>query len=36
MQEWALQADKYDKIKNDGLWNKALQLSVIVPFPVSV
>lgn len=28
MQEWALQADKYDEIKNDGLWNKALQLSV--------
>ena len=30
MQEWALQADQYDKIKNDGLWNKALQLSVII------
>ena len=30
MQEWALQADKYDQIKNDGLWNKALQLSVII------
>ena len=28
MKEWALQADKYDAIKNDGLWNKALQLSV--------
>lgn len=28
MEEWALQADKYDAIKNDGLWNKALQLSV--------
>lgn len=30
MQEWALQADKYEKIKNDGLWNKALQLSIII------
>lgn len=30
MREWALQADKYDQIKNDGLWNKALQLSVII------
>lgn len=29
MQEWARQADEYDKIQNDGLWNKALQLSVI-------
>lgn len=29
MQEWAKQADKYDEIRNDGLWNKALQLSVI-------
>lgn len=28
MQEWARQADKYDEIKNDGMWNKALQLSV--------
>ena len=28
MEEWARQADKYDAIKNDGLWNKALQLSV--------
>ncbi len=28
MREWALQADKYDTIKNDGLWNKALQLYV--------
>ena len=26
--EWAKQADQYDSIKNDGLWNKALQLSV--------
>lgn len=30
MQEWARQADKYDEIKNDGLWNKALQLSVTI------
>ena len=30
MQQWAEQADQYDKIKNDGLWNKALQLSVII------
>lgn len=29
MQEWARQADEYEKIQNDGLWNKALQLSVI-------
>lgn len=30
MQEWARQADQYDSIRNDGLWNKALQLSVII------
>lgn len=30
LQEWAKQADKYEEIKNDGLWNKALQLSVII------
>ena len=30
MAEWAKQADEYEKIKNDGLWNKALQLSVIL------
>ena len=30
MQEWAKQADKYDEIRNDGLWNKTLQLSVII------
>lgn len=30
MQEWARQADRYDSIRNDGLWNKALQLSVIL------
>lgn len=29
MAEWAQQADKYDEIQNDGLWNKALQLAVI-------
>ena len=29
LNEWAKQADEYDKIQNDGLWNKALQLSVI-------
>jgi len=28
MQEWAKQADKYDEIKNDGLWNKTLQYGV--------
>lgn len=30
LEEWAKQADLYDQIKNDGLWNKALQLSVII------
>ena len=30
MREWAMQADKYDEIKNDGLWNKALQLAVTI------
>lgn len=29
LQEWASQADEYDKIQNNGLWNKTLQLSVI-------
>jgi len=29
LEEWARQADEYDKIQNDGIWNKALQLSVI-------
>ena len=28
MAEWAQQADKYDEIYNDGLWNKTLQISV--------
>lgn len=30
MAEWASQADKYDQIQNDGLWNKTLQLAVII------
>ena len=30
MLEWAEQADKYEQIKNDGIWNKALQLSIII------
>ena len=30
MQEWAKQADKYEEIKNDGLWNKTLQLAVTI------
>lgn len=29
MQEWARQADRYDAICNDGLWNKALQVYAI-------
>lgn len=29
LKEWALQADEYDKIQNNGLWNKTLQLAVI-------
>jgi len=28
LQEWAKQADEYDQIQNDGLWNKALQLTM--------
>lgn len=28
MKEWAAQADKYDDIYNDGLWNKTLQIAV--------
>ena len=28
MQEWARQADQYEEIRNDGLWNKSLQLYV--------
>lgn len=26
LEEWAKQADEYDSIKNDGLWNKTLQM----------
>ena len=29
MGEWAKQADQYDSIRNDGLWNKALQVYAI-------
>jgi len=29
LEEWAKQADSYDQIKNDGLWNKTLQLTAI-------
>lgn len=29
MEEWAKQADEYELIRNDGLWNKALQISAI-------
>ena len=29
LKEWASQADEYDKIQNNGLWNKTLQLAVI-------
>ena len=28
MEEWASQADKYDAIRNDGIWNKTLQTLV--------
>lgn len=28
MQQWAEQADRYDEIRNDGLWNKTLQMAV--------
>lgn len=28
IQEWASQADAYDRIQNDGLWNKTLQAAV--------
>lgn len=30
MREWALQADRYDKIKNDGTWNKILQIYAVL------
>lgn len=29
MLEWAKQADKYDEICNDGLWNKTLQMAAV-------
>lgn len=29
-EEWAKQADKYEEIRNDGLWNKTLQLAVTI------
>ena len=29
LQEWASQADEYDKIQNNGLWNKTLQIAAI-------
>lgn len=29
LEEWAKQADRYDEIRNDGLWNKALQIYAI-------
>lgn len=29
LREWAQQAEEYDRIQNSGMWNKALQLSVI-------
>jgi Zn-dependent protease with chaperone function len=28
LEEWAAQADKYNEIKNDGLWNKTLQMTI--------
>lgn len=30
MEEWASQADKYDAIRNDGIWNKTLQTLVTI------
>ena len=30
VQQWAKQADQYDVIKNDGVWNKTLQLAVTI------
>lgn len=29
LEEWAVQADEYDRIQNENLWNKALQIAVI-------
>lgn len=28
LEEWAKQADRYNEIKNDGLWNKTLQMTI--------
>lgn len=30
MHEWAEQADRYEELRNDGLWNKTLQLSLVL------
>ncbi len=30
MEEWAKQADKYDEIRTDGLWNKTLQIYAVM------
>ncbi len=30
MQEWAEQANKYEEIRNSGLWNKTLQLAAVI------
>ena len=30
MEEWAKQADQYEAIRNDGLWNKTLQVAAIM------
>jgi hypothetical protein len=30
LQEWAKQGEEYEAIRNDGLWNKALQISAIM------
>lgn len=31
LDEWARQADQYNEIRNDGIWNKTLQLAVTIP-----
>jgi hypothetical protein len=30
MEEWAKQAEKYEELCNDNLWDKSLQLSVVI------
>jgi hypothetical protein len=30
MREWAQQADLYDQIRNENLWNKTLQISAVL------